>query len=95
MFDCRAQFPEIRIIGLSIVLQDSTLSFRGSAPNPASITLSLAERPPTFTMASQSPVQNKNVHTEDANDLMARAKFCTACDKDRGITFVAWSYCEL
>ena len=75
MFDCRAQFPEIRIMELFIILQDSALSSGGSAPDPAYVALSVAERSPTFAMASQSPVQNQNVHTENADDLTDEPSF--------------------
>ena len=56
MFNCLAQFSEIRIMELFIILQDSALSSGGFTPDPASVALSLAECSPTFAMASQSPV---------------------------------------
>ena len=48
MFDCCTQFLEISIMELFIVARELILSSRGSAPDPASIALSLPECSPTL-----------------------------------------------
>ena len=59
MFDCHTLFPDIRIVELFIVLEESHFSSGGSAPDPVHIGMLLLERSLTFVVASL--VQNENI----------------------------------
>ena len=73
MFDFRAQFLKICIMELITVLGDLALSSEGFVCDPASIALSLFERSSSFTVVS--PVQNKNVRTKNADNLIGESSF--------------------
>ena len=56
-FTFHAQFSEIRIIKLFVVLEESHLSSSGSTPDPTHVPMSQWVRSPIFAIAS--PVQNE------------------------------------
>ena len=73
MFDCHTQFPEICIIELFVVLEESHFSFCRSTPDLAHVPVSQLQHSPTFVMASH--MQNENVHNENADDLISDPSF--------------------
>ena len=58
---------------LFFVVQDFLDSSGGSAPNIASVALSLLEHSLTFAVGSR--VQNENVQTKNVDDLMGEPSF--------------------
>ena len=73
MFNFHAQFEEIHIIELYVVLEDSHFSSGGSAPNPSNISVSQPINSPTFAVAS--PIQNENVQNEGMDGMMDGPSF--------------------
>ena len=73
MFECHAQFPEIRIMELFIILEDLHFSSGESATGPAYVGTSLLEHSLTFEVAS--PVHNEDVQTENTDDMMGSPSF--------------------
>ena len=73
MFNFHAQFEEIRIIELYVVLEDLHFSSGGSAPNPSNISVSQPINSPTFAVAS--PIQNENIQNEGMDDMMDGPSF--------------------
>ena len=73
MFGCHAQFLEIRIIELFVVLEELHLSSRGSAPDPTHVPMLQPMCSPTFAIVSH--MQNQNVHNKNVDNLMGGPSF--------------------
>ena len=73
MFTFHAQFPEIRIIELFIVLEESHFRFGGSGPDPAHVPVLQSMHSLTFGMGC--PMQNENVQGENVDDLIGGPSF--------------------
>ena len=79
IFSSHSQCPEIHILELFTILEDTNINFGGSAPNPPSIGMGFSARGsdpnhvayptslpvPSPTFALYSPLQNEDVRREN------------------------------